>query len=41
LVGKTAARPHGAALVEGDQPRPSRQRSEDQCRLARLQLRRG
>jgi hypothetical protein len=25
LVRKTAARPHGAALVEGDQPRPGRQ----------------
>ena len=40
-VGKTAARPHGAALVEGDQPRPGRQCTEDQCRLARLQRRRG
>jgi hypothetical protein len=41
LLRKTAARPHGAALVEGDQPRPGRQCSEDQCRLARLQRSRG
>src|SRR5271167_1244747 len=40
LVGKTAARPHDAALVEGYQPRPGRQCPEDQCRLARLQRRR-
>jgi len=39
--GKTAARPHGAALIEGDQPRPGRQRPEDQSRLAHLQRRRG
>jgi hypothetical protein len=41
LVGKIAARPHCAALVEGDQPRPGRQYAEDQCRLARFQRGRG
>jgi hypothetical protein len=40
-IGKTAARPHGAALIEGDQPRSGRQCLDDQCRFARLQRRRG
>ena len=39
-VGEPAARPHGTALIEGDQPRPGRQCPEDQSRLARLQRRR-
>ena len=40
-VGKPPARPHRAVLVERDQPRPRRQRREDQRRLARLLHRRG
>jgi len=40
-VGEAVARPHRAALVERDQPRPRRQCREDQRRLARLLHRRG